>query len=169
MPSTHQTKPKAKTAPPVAEKLVERAPQNFVPVRKIITETIVGPSAGTRAPRLPETPATPARVAPTPDASAAAVRDAKSASLDAATSKLPTAFDKSADAWERALPLLEDAPEALASARREWAQARFQAWAADPTRARRDAAVASSRQYLLYAPPGPERDQAWTWLGRLKH
>jgi len=54
-------------------------------------------------------------------------------------------------------------------ARREIAQARFQAWAESPSAARREAAVTATRAYLLYAPPGPERDQAWTWLGRLKH
>ncbi|HEU4724165.1 MAG TPA: hypothetical protein VFU59_02595, partial [Candidatus Eisenbacteria bacterium] len=157
--------PKPRAPEPAPERLVERSPKNFVPVQTVITQTIVAPPASNDAPATPK----PSRAVSQHDPAAAAVRAAKSASLEAARTKLPAAFDKSGDAWERTLPLLETAPETLATARREWAQARFQAWAADPTPARRDAAIASARQYLLYAPPGPERDQAWTWLGRLKH
>ena len=145
----------------------ERAAQNVVPVRTVITETIVEPEAQHAAP-VPVPPGAPLPRTPS-DPVALALRDAKSASLEAAQSKLPASFDKSAEAWERALPLLENSPEALAGGRRELAQSRFQAWAAEPTPARREAAIASARQYLLYAPPGPDRDQAWTWLGRLKH
>lgn len=164
--------PPAETSPPAEpsspepaapENLIDRAPRHFVPVRKVITQTIIERPAKAPAP-LPSPPP----VAPKPDP-AAAVRSAKSASLEAAKTRAPEAFDRSADAWARAIPLLENAPETLALARREWAQARFQAWAAEPTAARRDSAIAATRQYLLYAPPGPERDQAWTWLGRLKH
>ena len=67
------------------------------------------------------------------------------------------------------MPALANSPEDLAMARRELAQARFQSWAEAPSAARREAAITAARAYLLYAPPGPERDQAWTWLGRLKH
>lgn len=141
--------------------------QNVVPVRTVITETIVEPEAQHAAP-VPVPPRAPPQ-STAPDPVALALRGAKSASLEAAQSKLSASFDKSADAWERALPLLENSPEALAGGRRELAQSRFQAWAAEPTPARREAAIASARQYLLYAPPGPDRDQAWTWLGRLKH
>ena len=148
------------------EPFVERAPQHFLPVRTIITETIVSSQAENPAPSARPGTARPNSV---PDPSAVVLRDARSASLEAARSKLPASFDKSADAWELALPLVEKTPETLALARREVAQSRFQAWAAEPTEARREAAIASARYYLLYAAPGPERDQAWTWLGRLKH
>ncbi len=157
------------TKKPKPEHHAERAAQNVVPVRTVITETIVEPEAQHAAPvPVPVPPGAPLPSTPS-DPVALALRDAKSASLEAAQSKLPASFDKSAEAWERALPLLENSPEALAGGRRELAQARFQAWAAEPTPARREAAIASARQYLLYAPPGPDRDQAWTWLGRLKH
>ncbi|MEK7347574.1 MAG: zf-HC2 domain-containing protein [Candidatus Eisenbacteria bacterium] len=159
--------PDEATKQPKPERLVERATQNVVPVRTVITETIVESEAQHAAP-VPAAPPAP-RPSTAPDPVALALRDAKSASLEAARSKLPASFDKSAEAWERALPLLENAPEALAGGRRELAQSRFQAWAAEPTPARREAAIASARRYLLYAPPGPDRDQAWTWLGRLKH
>lgn len=148
------------------EPFVERAPQHFLPVRTIVTETIVSSQAESPSPSARSGTARPNSA---PDPSAAALRDARSASLEAARSKLPASFDKSADAWERALPLVEKTPETVALARREVAQSRFQAWAAEPTEARREAAIASARHYLLYAAPGPERDQAWTWLGRLKH
>ena len=161
IPSPRKLKPT-----PAPESFVERAPQHFLPVRTIITETIVTSQAESPAPAL--LPGT-ARPNSSPDLSAAVLRDARSASLEAARSKLPASFDKSAEAWERALPLLEKTPETLALARREVAQSRFQAWAAEPTEARREAAISSARHYLLYAAPGPERDQAWTWLGRLKH
>ncbi len=163
----HAIPPPRKQKPtPAPEPFVERAPQHFLPVRTIITETVVSSQAESPAPSaLPGT----ARPNSAPDLSAAVLREARSASLEAARSKLPASFDKSADAWERALPLLEKTPETLALARREVAQSRFQAWAAEPTEARREAAIASARHYLLYAAPGPERDQAWTWLGRLKH
>ena len=161
IPPTRKPKPK-----PVPELFVERAPQHFLPVRTIITETIVSSQAESPAPAaLPGT----VRSNSAFDPSAALLHDARSASLEAARSKLPASFDKSADAWERALPLVAKTPETLALARREVAQSRFQAWAAEPTEARREAAIASARHYLLYAAPGPERDQAWTWLGRLKH
>lgn len=155
----------ATTPAPSPERLVERAPKNFVPVRTVISQSVVAPSGESSAPA----PVTPTNPLTKPDAGAVAMRDAKSASLEAAKTKTPAAFDRSSEAWERAIPLLQSAPEQLAVARREWAQARFQAWAADPNEARREAAIAATRQYLLYAPPGPERDQAWTWLGRLKH
>ncbi len=162
----HVIPPSRKPKPtPAPEPFVERAPQHFLPVRTIITETIVPSQVESSAPSEPP-PAGPKNA---PDPSTAALRDARSASLEAARSKLPASFDKSADAWERALPLVEQTPEALALARREVAQSRFQAWAAEPTEARRESAIASARHYLLYAAPGPERDQAWTWLGRLKH
>lgn len=155
----------ASTPAPAPERLVSRPPQNLVPVRTIITETVMtptGPSA--ESPPPPVAQQAPATTTPT-----RLVQDAKSASLRAAKSKDPAAFDDAASAWERAMPVLGGSPEDLAIARRELAQARFQAWAESPTPTRRVAAVTATRAYLLYAPPGPERDQAWTWLGRLKH
>ena len=164
-------KPTPATTPaPPPERLVERATTNFVPVRTVISETVIsGTDVAPAAERDAPAPANLSNALTKPDPGAAAMRDAKGASLEAAKSKTPAAFDRSSEAWERAIPLLQNAPEQLATARREWAQARFQAWAAEPSAARREAAISAARQYLLYAPPGPERDQAWTWLGRLKH
>ncbi|HET9950850.1 MAG TPA: zf-HC2 domain-containing protein [Candidatus Eisenbacteria bacterium] len=154
-----------KPTAPTPERLVERPAQNIVPVRTIITETVVSPDDRDADPP-PATTAPPARTTASP---ARLIQEAKSASLRAAKSKDPAAFDDAASAWERAMPAIGSSPEELAMARREIAQARFQAWAESPTASRREAAVTAARAYLLYAPPGPERDQAWTWLGRLKH
>jgi len=149
---------------PAPERLVERPVQNVVPVRTIITETVVGPADRETGPPPAATPQAPAEVSTT-----RLIQEARSASLRAAKSKDPLAFDGAASAWERAMPASGGSPEDLAMARRELAQARFQAWAISPSAARREAAITAARAYLLYAPPGPERDQAWTWLGRLKH
>jgi len=158
---TFTTKPPA----PAPERLVERPAQNVVPVRTIITETIVAPADQETGPPPPAaTPQAPAEISTT-----RLIQEARSASLRAAKSKDPLAFDGAASAWEQAMPASGGSPEDLAMARRELAQARFQAWALSPSAARREAAITAARAYLLYAPPGPERDQAWTWLGRLKH
>lgn len=166
---TRREKTPPKTAPtpaPTPEKLVDRAPHHLVPVRTLITETVVAPADTAPAP-APSTPAGPAVASPSAR-TAAALREANTASLDASQSKRPEAFDAAATAWERTFSLLDGAPEEMAAARREWAQARYQAWAAEPTPERNERAIASARAYLLYAPPGPQRDQAWTWLARLK-
>jgi anti-sigma factor RsiW len=96
------------------------------------------------------------------------VERAKRQSLEADRTKTVASYETAAGAWERVLSRLGSSPVEEAVARREWAQLRFQAWAAEPTPARRDAAIGATRAYLLYAPPGPDRDQAWVWLGRLK-
>lgn len=150
---------------PTPERLVTRPPQNFVPVRTFITETVMSPTG----PNAQQPPAAAPPSQPTAPSSTRLIQEAKSASLRAAKVKSPATFDEAASAWERAMPAVGNSPEDLAMARRELAQARFQAWAESPTPARREAAVTAARAYLLYAPPGPERDQAWTWLGRLKH
>jgi anti-sigma factor RsiW len=161
----------ARKAAPKPEHLVERPLQNVVPVRTIVTETALDPGAPSESAPTPAptgTPAAPTPAAPSALTIARVVGDATSASLRAARTKDPVAFDDAASAWERAVPMLSTSPEDLAVARRELAQARFQAWAEAPTPARREAAIGAARIYLLYAPPGPERDQAWTWLARLK-
>jgi hypothetical protein len=159
------------TADDVApERLVERAPRNMVPVRTIITTT-------NTEPRLESDVATAAERTTAPAAAGQAAKSdprrgfdrAKRLSVEAAHAKNATAYESAAAAWDEALPGLAVLPEEEALARRELAQARFQAWAIDPTPARRESAVKAARAYLLFAPPGPERDQAWTWLGRLKH
>jgi len=163
-------KPARKPAPK-AEPLVERPVQNVVPVRTIVTETVLDPDAPSESAPTPAPTATPTAPTPTEPSAltiARVVGDAQSASLRAAQTKDPVAFDDAALAWERAVPMLSTSPEDLALARREVAQARFQAWAEAPTPARRESAIGAARVYLLYAPPGPERDQAWTWLARLK-
>ncbi|HEU4334605.1 MAG TPA: hypothetical protein VFT32_08945, partial [Candidatus Eisenbacteria bacterium] len=152
------------------EQLVERAPRNMVPVRTIITTTNTEPRAGTDVLAAEER-----TTAPAADGQAAksdprrGFDRAKRLSLEAARARNASAYESAAAAWDEALPGLAGMPEEEASARRELAQARFQAWAIDPTPARRESAVKATRAYLLFAPPGPERDQAWTWLGRLKH
>jgi len=93
---------------------------------------------------------------------------AKDLSLVAARTMAAPAFESGAEAWETLLPRLSESPESEAIARREIAQARFQAWAVEGTPGRRELAITAARAYLLYAPPGPDRDQGWTWLGRLK-
>jgi len=163
---TEKTSPKP--APPVPEKLVERLPQHLVPVRTVITETRYAPVDDDSAPSAAApAPSGPAVASPS-SKTASALRDANAASLEAARSKRPETFDAAAAAWERTFALLDDAPEEMAAARREWAQAQYQAWAAEPTLERKERAIRSARNYLLYAPPGPQRDQAWTWLARLK-
>jgi hypothetical protein len=143
---------------------VERAPRHIVPVRTIVTTTNLDSSGGAAE----DAPGTESETAPDPAATARDFASATQRSLHAARAMTAPAFEAAATAWEGLLPRLAGEPEREATAWREAAQARFQAWYVGPTPARRDAAIHAVRAYLLYAPPGPDRDQAWTWLGRLK-
>jgi hypothetical protein len=152
------------------ERLVERAPRNKVPVRTIITTTNTEPNPESDVVTAAERTIAPAATGQAAKSDPRRGFDrAKRLSLEAAHARNASAYETAAAAWDEALPGLVGVPEDEALARREIAQARFQAWSIDPTPARRESAVKAARAYLLFAPPGPERDQAWTWLGRLKH
>ena len=143
----------------------------MVPVRRIIATTTTGAAAEPPEPIAPAPASQTAEQEGPEAATAVTTRDmgrARDLSLAAARTMTSSAFDSAADAWERLLPRLAQAPEDQAIARREIAQARFQAWVVDPSPARREVAITAARAYLLYAPPGLDRDQGWTWLGRLK-
>ena len=162
--------PAARTEEP--ERLVDRPTQNVVPVRTFVTEktysTFDGDAPSQASPPPPSQPSAAVVAAQEAAVRKKLIDDAKRASLRAVQSMEAPSFDDAAVAWEKALPVVENAPEDQALVRRELAQARFQAWAKTPTAARKEAAVTAARAYLMYAPPGPDRDQAWTWLGRLK-
>jgi anti-sigma factor RsiW len=89
-------------------------------------------------------------------------------SAEAQRARTPESYDAAAEAWQAAIPMLQSDPEELAAGRREIAASRFAAWNTAPTPARHGAAMMAVRAYLLCAPPGEDRDRAWTWLARLK-
>ncbi|HEX7079284.1 MAG TPA: zf-HC2 domain-containing protein [Candidatus Eisenbacteria bacterium] len=89
-------------------------------------------------------------------------------SSDAERSGTAPAFDAAAEAWTRALPSLRDDPAEEAAGRAELMEARYRAWALEPSPARRAAATGAVRGYLVVAPSDAQRDSAWAWLARLK-
>ncbi|MGE5178510.1 MAG: hypothetical protein ACM3PF_05375, partial [Bacteroidota bacterium] len=126
------------------------------------------PGAAGLASPSPSSPPTADATSPS-DADPADLLDRAAArSADAQRVRTPEAYDGAANAWQAAIPVLQNDPEELAAGHREIAAARFAAWNAAPTPARHDAAMMAVRAYLLCAPPGEDRDRAWTWLARLK-
>lgn len=99
---------------------------------------------------------------------AALLERAAARSAEAQRVRTAESYDIAADAWQAAIPALQNDPEELAAGHREIAAARFAAWNAAPNTARHDAAMTAVRAYLLCAPPGVDRDRAWSWLARLK-
>ncbi len=155
---------------PIEPPPAPRPPRHMVPVRTIITKTTTAPepSAPTPTPSAPSSSERDRLPSPSAATVAREMAHAKDLSLVAARTMTAPAFESAAEAWETLLPRLSESPESEAIARREIAQARFQAWAVEGTPGRRELAITAARAYLLYAPPGPDRDQGWTWLGRLK-
>jgi hypothetical protein len=74
-------------------------------------------------------------------------------------------YDAAAARWQRILPGRTGA--ALEEARFRLAEARYQAWAAEPNTTRSHAASEALIAYLRYANTGAKRDQAASWLSRV--
>jgi hypothetical protein len=174
IPAPHVAAPKPVRAPatkPRVTKPEEDASAlstgNFVPVRKTITVTEmvpVRPPAPTPRPRR-------ADLGPFAGAPAAAqplvldaVRAAQKASLDPSAAN----FDTAAAEWERVIPALKGTAQQTV-ARQHVADARFQAWRADPTASRSATTIAALRRYIVFAPDGPAREAARAELARMSH
>jgi hypothetical protein len=74
-------------------------------------------------------------------------------------------YDAAAKRWQTIVPGRTGA--ALEEARFRLAEARYQAWAAEPNATRSHAASEALIAYLRYAHTGAQRDQAASWLSRV--
>jgi len=156
---------------PAAALLVIASAAAVITVRPSLLEDLshgAAPAGTTPGAAAPEaaTPSTPG-AAPAQGGSDLLERAAAQTS-EADRVRTAEAHDAAAAAWEEAIPELQSDPDELAAGRREIAAARYQAWTEGGTPDRRQAATRAVRAYLLCAPPGADRDRAWTWLAALK-
>jgi hypothetical protein len=74
-------------------------------------------------------------------------------------------YEAAAALWSRVAASTKGQP--AQQARFRLAEARFRAWEAGPSAARAHAASEALMEYLRYATPGSQRDQAARWLARV--
>lgn len=144
---------------------------SIVPVRRIITTTMVRSAQVARSAQAPPSVPRPPSASP-PDEFAGApppvaplIAAARKASEAAALDSSAANLDAVGNAWEQVVPALGGVEQTIA--RQDLAEARYRAWLAAPDPYRAAAATASLRTFLVLSPPGPSRDLAKTWLRRI--
>lgn len=147
-------------------------PRNFVPVKRTITvtETVAvrppGPVTTQRQKDLLHSP--PGPFAKAPAAVQPLVLAAEHAAQEASLDPSATNFDVAAEEWERVIPALAGTAQQTL-ARQRVADARLQAWKADPSASRSATAIAALRRFIVFAPDGPAREAARAELARMLH
>jgi len=98
----------------------------------------------------------------------APIRIAERKSEEASLDPSAASYEAAAAEWERALSLLRRTPHEGA-VRFRLAEARYGAWQVSPDAYRAAAATAALRSCIVFAAPGPDRDEAKRRLSEIKH